>query len=147
MIQDPQPTIVSQRRRRRERGQSLVELALVIPVFFVLVFGIVDFGLGLKAWITITNSAREAARYAAVTCATTSADEDDVIARAETTAAGLSGVVVTVTNCPGSSTESVIVEVEYDYVLVTPLGGMLSILGGVLPSSITLHSTADMRLE
>src|SRR5688500_2434831 len=59
------------KKGRRERGQSLVELALVIPIFFVLVFGIVDFGLGLKAWITITNSAREAARYAAVTCAMT----------------------------------------------------------------------------
>jgi len=137
----------NKKRLKVERGQSLVELALVIPVFFILVFGIIDFGLGLKAWITITNSAREAARYAAVTCATSSADEDDVIARAEDAAVGLTGVTVNVTNCPGDSTEFVVVELEYDYVLVTPLGGMLSLLGGVLPASITLQSMADMRLE
>jgi Flp pilus assembly protein TadG len=137
------------RKGSRQRGQSLVEFALVIPLFLVLVFGIIDFGLGLKSWITITNAAREGARFAAITCSTATND-DGVIATTEEAAADLSDdVTVTVTNCPGDATESVTVAVEYDYELITPLGGMLSVLGGGvgLPASIGLSSSSDMRVE
>ena len=140
---------VSSPQRRRQRGQNLVEFALVVPIFFVIIFGIIDFGLGLKAWITITNSAREGARYAAVTCATTSASEANVIDRAVDTSAGLlTDADVTVTNCPGDSTESVVVSVSYDYDLITPLGALMTLMsGGSLPSTISMSSSADMRLE
>jgi Flp pilus assembly protein TadG len=136
-------------RQRGERGQSLVEFALIAPVFFILVFGIVDFGLGLRAWITVTNSAREAARYAAVTCATASADEDLVVDRAVNTSAGLLiDDDVEVENCPGESTESVVVSVQYDYDLITPLAPFLTLISaGTLSSTITIESATDMRLE
>jgi Flp pilus assembly protein TadG len=148
MDSDSRALTRQKRRGRHQRGQSLVEFALVIPLFLVLVFGIIDFGLGLKSWITITNAAREGARYAAVTCGETT-DDAAVIAKTEDAAADLSSDVdVTVTNCPGESTESVIVEVEYEYTLITPLGGLLSFLGGAgLPSTIALSSSSDMRVE
>ena len=148
MDSDSRALTRQKRRGRHQRGQSLVEFALVIPLFLVLVFGIIDFGLGLKSWITITNAAREGARYAAVTCGETTGDAA-VIAKTEDAAADLAGDVdVTVTNCPGESTESVIVEVEYEYTLITPLGGLLSFLGGAgLPSTIALSSSSDMRVE
>jgi Flp pilus assembly protein TadG len=48
------------------RGQGLVEFALVVPIFLILLFGMVEFG---RAWMTkniITGAAREAVRkYAA----------------------------------------------------------------------------------
>lgn len=51
---------------RRERGQSLVEFALVLmPLFFILL-GIIQFGFVFNAYVTITNSAREAARTGTV---------------------------------------------------------------------------------
>jgi Flp pilus assembly protein TadG len=135
--------------RRREAGQGLVELALVVPVFFIILFAIVDFGLGLKAWVQITNASREAARFAAVTCATNDADADDVIDRAVTTSAGLiEAADVDVDNCPGDSTESVVVTVSHDYVFISPLGAFMSLVAdGTLPDSITITSSADMRLE
>jgi Flp pilus assembly protein TadG len=52
-------------RRARERGQSLTEFALVAPILFALVFGVFDFGRGMSANVTVTNSAREGARYLA----------------------------------------------------------------------------------
>jgi Flp pilus assembly protein TadG len=133
----------------RERGQGLVEFALVAPVFFLLLFAMVDFGLGLKGWITVTQSAREAARLASVTCATSSANVDAVKQRAVDASAGLlSTGDVSVTNCPGSSGESVVVAVTYDYDLVTPLSGLLDLVsGGSVPGTITVTSSADMRLE
>ncbi len=49
--------------RRAQRGQSLTEFALVAPLLFALVFGVYDFGRGMSANVTVTNSAREGARY------------------------------------------------------------------------------------
>lgn len=54
-------------RRLTERrgGQSLVEFAMVIPVFFLLVLGILDFGrIGLY-FVAASDLARSGARYAA----------------------------------------------------------------------------------
>ncbi len=136
-------------RRRGERGQSLVEFALIIPFFLIVVFAVADFGLGLRAWITVTDSAREGARLAAVTCATDTASTSDVQTRAVDTSAGLlTSADVAVTNCPGASTESVIVTVNYDYDMITPLGGLMNFIsGGTIPSTISMTSAADMRLE
>lgn len=49
------------------RGQALVEFALVLPLLLLLVFGIVEFGRYLFLKNTATNGARQGARQAAVT--------------------------------------------------------------------------------
>src|SRR5215471_11532014 len=48
------------------KGQSLVEFALILPLFLFLVLAAVDFGWGLRAYIVETNAAREGARYWAI---------------------------------------------------------------------------------
>lgn len=58
--------------RTRERGVTLVEAALVIPMLLVLIFGLVEFGRYVTMTSTVTNASREAARYAAGTGAGTS---------------------------------------------------------------------------
>ena len=52
--------------RRPERGQALVEFALVFPLFLLMLFSIISFGLYVFYNQQLTNAAREAARYAAV---------------------------------------------------------------------------------
>jgi Flp pilus assembly protein TadG len=52
--------------RGRARGQSLVEFALVLPIFLVVVLGIFDLGRAVFAYNTLTNAAREGARLAIV---------------------------------------------------------------------------------
>jgi Flp pilus assembly protein TadG len=54
---------VSEKRGRRERGQSLVETAVVLPILLLLVAAIVDFGRAFDAYIVLTNAAREGARF------------------------------------------------------------------------------------
>jgi hypothetical protein len=54
------------RAARREDGQALVELALILPVLLLIVFGIIDFGRALNLNDQATNIANQAARYAAV---------------------------------------------------------------------------------
>lgn len=56
--------------RRHFRGQALVELALVLPLFTLLLGGIIIFGIGVFYQQQLTNAAREAARYAAIHSAT-----------------------------------------------------------------------------
>jgi Flp pilus assembly protein TadG len=55
-------------RRSRCRGQSMVEFALVFPLFVLLLAGMVDFGIGLYSYMTVNNAARDGARLATTNC-------------------------------------------------------------------------------
>ena len=54
------------RRRRTEDGAAAVEFALVLPILLVIVFAIISFGWVFAQSLALSNSARQAARYAAV---------------------------------------------------------------------------------
>ena len=58
------------RFRRDTRGQTLVEFALVAPLFTLVLGGIIIFGIGVFYQQQLTNAAREAARYASIHSAT-----------------------------------------------------------------------------
>ena len=49
-----------------ERGQALVEFVLLLPVFLLITFGVIEFGKAFNYWIDTTHLANEGARYAAV---------------------------------------------------------------------------------
>jgi Flp pilus assembly protein TadG len=49
-----------------EKGQSLVEMALVVLLFFFILFGILEFSRALWTYNTIIHSTRAAARWAVV---------------------------------------------------------------------------------
>jgi Flp pilus assembly protein TadG len=55
----------SRSERDRERGAAVVEFALVMPVFFMLLLGMISGGLALHHKIVMTESARDASRYGA----------------------------------------------------------------------------------
>ncbi len=57
---------MSLHRRSDVRGQTLVELALVLPLLVLLIAGIFDFGRAIYGYNTVLNSSREAARLAIV---------------------------------------------------------------------------------
>ena len=52
--------------QRGSHGQSLVEFALVLPIFLLLLFGLIDMGRYVYLNSTLSQAAREAARVAAV---------------------------------------------------------------------------------
>ncbi len=51
---------------RKQKGQSLVEFTLVLPFFFLLIFGLIYSGMLFHDYSTLSNIARSAAREAAV---------------------------------------------------------------------------------
>jgi len=54
------------RLRARQRGQSLVELALVLPVILLVLLFAIDFGRGFYSWVILQNASRIGANYAAL---------------------------------------------------------------------------------
>jgi len=52
--------------RRKQDGQAMVEFALVAPILLLLVFGIIQFGILLNNYLTLTDAVRAGARQAAV---------------------------------------------------------------------------------
>ncbi len=55
----------SLRRSRGDRGQSLVEFALVFPIFFTLLLGLIEFAFVFNAILAMNYAARDAALSAA----------------------------------------------------------------------------------
>lgn len=123
---DPKP--------KRQRGDGLVEFALVLPVLLLLIFGILDGGRAVYAYHVVANSAREGARYASV--ATRTADE--VRSKVLTYAVALDPSHLSVVLTYPTET-TVRVEVQYDFDLVTPV--VAQAMGG---DTLRLHSSATM---
>jgi Flp pilus assembly protein TadG len=53
-------------RRSGRRGQALVEFALIVPIFVLMLVAVFDLGRAVFAYNTLTNAAREGARIAIV---------------------------------------------------------------------------------
>lgn len=53
------------REKDRQDGQSLVELALVLPLLLMVLVGMVEVGWAMRAHLVVTNATREGARFAA----------------------------------------------------------------------------------
>jgi Flp pilus assembly protein TadG len=63
-------TLHAARLADRPRGQAMVELALILPLFIMLLVGVIVLGVGVFYQQQLTNAAREAARYASIHSAT-----------------------------------------------------------------------------
>jgi Flp pilus assembly protein TadG len=59
-------SVAALRGLESERGQSTVEFAIILPIFILLVFGIIQFGLGLNFWLDQQRVANQGARWASV---------------------------------------------------------------------------------
>ena len=144
-------------RWRESRGAAAVEFALLVPIFLVIVFGVVDFGLMLYSKTVITNAAREGARRASL-----SGDLDATILATTTAIGSLPGAAPSVVStcltgakppvtCTGWGTPNVAapsggtvkVTVAYTYSWLTPIKNFVPGLSG----STSLSSNSTMVVE
>jgi len=63
---------------RNRRGAAMVETAIVLPIFLILVLGIIEFGRALMVANMVTNAAREGARMAILDGSTNSEVQQSV---------------------------------------------------------------------
>jgi Flp pilus assembly protein TadG len=104
------------RRRRWLPGQSIVEFALVAPVFFMLVFGTIEFGRLIWTAHELENGTREAMRYAAVHGSTSGAPVTDLEDKLLNKTVGItSAVVVNCSGCGGDRGQTLTVTSSYEF--------------------------------
>lgn len=157
---DPQPSAgnrrsrlarIAGRLRKTEAGQALVEFTLILPIFLLLLFAIVDFGRGFYTWVLVTNAAREGARMAAVQSDASTIDQRiyDSFCDNYPSSCGLdpAKLSITKTNVQGSRGSAVQIDLSYDFQFATPIGGILNIVSGGSLTAPTITAHSSMRLE
>ncbi len=84
--------------RKNRRGAAVVEFAMVVPVFLLLVFGMIEFGRAVMVKQVLVNATREGARQAVLDGSTMA----DVRARVDVylAASSINGATTTVTPNP-----------------------------------------------
>jgi len=128
-------------RERAQHGQSLTELPIVLVLFLVLTFGIVDAGRLIFAYNVVSASAREGVRWAVVRGGASgrTATAADVTSFVQGVAIG-TPVTVAVTwtpdNQPGST---VAVTVTNTFAPIAPFP--------MVPNTINLTSTSKMVIS
>ena len=125
-------------RHKSIGGQSLVEFALVLPVFLLLLIGVTEFG---RAWMTrniLTGASREAVRIAAVqgNAATALSRANSVLA-----SGGISGASVNIAD-DGAPFGTCSVTVSYAFPV-----SVAGFLPGLSGTSFTLSTSTSMRKE
>jgi Flp pilus assembly protein TadG len=138
----------TRKRGRGERGAAAVEFALVAPLLFALVFGIIDFGWAINRYAVISNAAREGVRMASIGSAGTDVSSAVTAALSDIGGDGTTTVTVTcekpdLTSCAYASAvpgDTAIVTVEYRVGWLTPVGSMFA-------GDMTLRKASRMRIE
>ena len=121
-----------------ERGQTLTEFAIVLPILVVLLFGIIQFGIAFNNYVTITDAGRAGARVGAVSRG--AADPVGACtSQVRSSAKDLdpSKLIVSCSSSWGIGSD-VTVDVQYPY--------SISLLGWVVKSG-NLHTVMKERVE
>ena len=125
---------------KNEKGQSLVEFVLVIPLLLIILMAIIEFGFMFNSYIVISNASREGARLASL-----GGSDVEVEERVELVASSLDISLLSVTITPNEWNrdrgDMVNVSVEYDYQMLSP------IISNILNPFVNLESETFMRVE
>ena len=142
------------RRGARGRGQALVEFALIIPLFLLLLVAVFDMGRAVFAYNTLTNAAREGARIAIVNQYEPSiierAKEQTAIVELSDPSVAIDFYQVNEDGSPDTSTQCALVAVgclavvsfEATYFPITPFVSNLMFRDGV-----TFRATSVLSVE
>lgn len=111
-------------KRRKSRGQAMVEFALLSSLLFLLVMGIFDFGRAIAVYINIAEAAHEGARQLVLRSNYNSTPPDSVIINATLAKIGGGGMVLTEDPCLSNPTPctspSIPTTANTGYIWITP---------------------------
>lgn len=144
--------------RESQRGQAMVEFALIAPVFFLLLFGVIQMGILFGGQIGLVNAAREVARYASTVPAGASAGTITTQANAvlgRSIPANNGGAVTTVAYCsyqnptsPVTYSQKVTITIRYGHSLFIPLvGAIIDRIDGTADNRFTVTAREEMKVE
>lgn len=126
-------------KKDNEKGQSLTEFALVIPILILLLVGIVEIGWGMNSYLTVVDAARDGARLGAKGTASDSEIVALVMKETERLEGGIPASGVTIVRDNSDPTNSTIeVEVCYDHALIMGVPQ-------IIPDPLVMCSTTTMQ--
>jgi Flp pilus assembly protein TadG len=129
--------------RSIKNGQSLVEMALLLPVLLMLSVVAIDFGRGVYYFSAIFNAAREGARYGIIHPEDITGIQDKAIEMA--VGVNLDPSNVTVSPNPANiNIPTIQVSIIYCFDLVTPIAGLFT---NSACGDITLRTSSTMKIE
>ena len=125
---------------KNQKGQSLVEFAIILPVVLLLLMGIIEFGMMFNSYLTIQNVAREGARLGIVGG---SDIEIKTLIRDISPNLTPGDLTVNLTPAEGSrkSGETLKVSIDYNYHMTVP------IISALFNNAIVLKAQTSMRLQ
>jgi Flp pilus assembly protein TadG len=139
----------------RERGQSLVETALALPLLLVVSVGIFEFGRAYQTWQVVTNAAREGARMAVLPDSTTAGVQDRVrryltdgaLPRAADASVSVQPAAQIALPSGGTVSASLVtVGYPFQFMMLNPIIRLV-VSGSTVGGDFTMTATAQMRNE
>lgn len=122
------------------RGQSLIEFVLVLPVILIMLIGMIEFGIMFNSYLTLNNAARDGARMASV-----GNGDGEINSRIDEITGNLDPAYMTITINPGEGSrdrgDSVQVTIDYEHHVFTPF------IGSFIGNTISLQGRTVMRIE
>lgn len=126
------------KRSEGEKGQSLAEFVLLLPILIMLLVGIVEIGWGLNSYLTVVDSARDGARLGSKGSATDGEITALIVREAERLEGGISPSNISIVRATAANgSTSIAVEVCYDHALI--MGIPL-----VIPNPLSMCSSTTM---
>lgn len=127
------------RSLNHEKGAVIVETAIILPLFIIILIGVLEFGIVFHNYLILQNASREGARYGSVGH---TAPEIEQRVRDFAFHLDTPNLSVTVVNAEGPRGSTLEVRANYPLPLITPL--MQTLTG---TPSFTLTSESFVRLE
>lgn len=123
---------------QNNRGQALVEFALILPILLLLIIGSMEFGLIIHQYLAVTEAAREGARSAAV-----GASDAAVTSVVRTAASQIPADQLTITVSPTTRVRGSGVTVTVEM----PVNTITNLIRPFFPSGFTVQGISTMRVE
>jgi len=134
------------RRRHEDRGQAMVEFAIVLPLLLMLLVAVFEFGRAWQVFNVMTDAARHAARSAVVADPTVTQDSVLKIAQNALARGAINPARATITvtgfRTGTGNPATVTIQLPYEFVVLRPFMGWTS-----AESNFTLTTTFTMRNE
>jgi len=125
---------------KNQRGQAMVEMALILPVLILMIFGTVEFGRIYASYLMVNNAAREGARFAAV--GATDAQITTLIMQ-RSSALDETQMTVTITPPDGSRVRAQGVQVDVVY----PVRVYAPVISNIIGDPYLVSAQVIMRVE
>lgn len=126
--------------KKRRKGQSIVEFAILVPILLLVLIAIIEFGLMFNSYLILQTSARDAARQLSI-----GVSDTEVTSQIKAQAYGIDLAQLSISISPTEATriagDDVTVELIYTHTIITPF------LAAITGPTVPLDVKVVMRVE